>query len=590
VIGAQFTRFSVLIPGLILVFQACAAYGADMVRVELEKGATAVITDGRIIALEVAIPDGASAEKFLVKYLGDVSSWRAYRNLKSAGIPYSRLNPAAQRKVLEALFPDDYADEEGWWHTVTYRGRKGAETLFSIAEWLTGKGTNYKEILSIAENSAISEQLRQGDVILIPHALLLEVMTTPTPGRAGKARPVPKPNGADLDGSTPVDGAEDLTYGEDKEGKYAEYRLKRGETIYSNVIVRFTDMSENADIQDACEVVLKRSGLKNAAALKEGQRVRIPLDLLSNAYQPSGSVQRREYDEVREQAKKLNKGGKEGAKGLKGVVIILDAGHGGRDKGAMNVKAGLYEDELTYDIVARLKLALETKTQAKVHVTVKDPDQAFLPTGAKKFVPDDDEFLLTTPPYPNDDARISASLRWYLANDIYRKALKAGTKEDRALFLSVHCDSIFNSTLRGAMIYVPGAAYRKSEETADGEIYDRFAEARAQRTVKTTAKQRQRDEVLSYNFASTVISTLNATKKPAIKVHGPGDPIRNVIRQKGGKVYVPAVLRNCMVPTKVLLETANLTNASDCANLADPAWRQAFADALLKAITKHFGG
>lgn len=573
-----------------------------MVRVEMERGATAAIMDGRVIVLELSAPPGAAAEAFFQRFLADPASAKAYKNVQSVGIPYHKLSGTAKRDVLEALFPEDFVDEDGWWHTVSYRGPKGVETLFGIAEWLTGRGTNYKEILSLDQNAGLNERLQLGDRILVPRSLLLEPMQAITPGhakprgatqaKAGVTRPAPtrstRPGEAELEESEPADGTEDLKYGEDARGKYAEYRMKLGETLYSDVVVRFTDMSEHADIQSACEDVMKRSGIKDASAIKEGQRVQIPLDMLSDQYQPAGSEQRIAYEAVRQEAKQLK--GSDGAKGLKGVLIVLDPGHGGRDKGAMNPKLGLYEDEVTYDIVARLKKTLETKTQAKVFVTMKDPDLGYEPSSAKRFSPDEDELVLVTPPYRTEDARIAATLRWYLANDIYRKALKAGQKESRALFLSVHCDSLFNGKVRGSMVYVPGAAYRQAEETPEGDIYDRFAEARAQRTVKTTSQQRKRDEALSLNFAGAVINALNASKKPALKVHGPGDPIRNVIRQKGGRAYVPAVLRNCTIPTKVLVETANMTNATDAANMADPAWRQAFADALFKAITSHFGG
>lgn len=584
---------------LLLATLICAAgaWAADMVRVELERGAVAAIMDGRVIVLEVSPPAAGAAEAYLAKFLADPAAAKAYKSLKTAGIPYSKLSGATQRRVLEALFSKDFVDEDGWWHTVTYRGPKGVETLFGISEWLTGRGTNYKEILALDQNAGIEERLKLGDRILVPRAILSEAMKTVSPGR-GKpraTRPTSTTKGEAPEEEAPLleeislaDGLEDLKYGEDARGRYAEYRMKRGETLYSDVVVRYTDLSEHSDIQEACNEVMKRSGIKDASAIKEGQRIRVPLDMLADAYQPSGSAQRASYEAVREEAKKLKSS--DGSKGLKGVLIVLDPGHGGRDKGAMNPKLGLYEDELNYDIIVRLKKLLETKSQAKVHMTQKDPDQGYEPSTAKRFPPDEDEIVLVTPPYKTEDARIAATLRWYLANDIYRKALKSGQKESRALFLSVHCDALFNGKVRGSMVYVPGAAYRQAEETPDGEIYDRFAEARAQRTVKTTSQQRKRDEALSLNFAGSVINALNASKKPAIKVHGPGDPIRNVIRQKGNRTYVPAVLRNCMIPTKVLVETANLTNATDAANLSDPAWRQGFAEALYKAITSHFGG
>jgi N-acetylmuramoyl-L-alanine amidase len=61
-----------------------------------------------------------------------------------------------------------------------------------------------------------------------------------------------------------------------------------------------------------------------------------------------------------------------------------------------------------------------------------------------------------------------------------------------------------------------------------------------------------------------------------------------VIRQGKGTAYVPAVLRNNLIPTKVLVETANLNNATDRERLADPEWRQDYAQALTNALLAHF--
>ncbi len=79
-----------------------------------------------------------------------------------------------------------------------------------------------------------------------------------------------------------------------------------------------------------------------------------------------------------------------------------------------------------------------------------------------------------------------------------------------------------------------------------------------------------------------------ATNTPPLKVHDAGPPIRNVIRRSGGQTFVPAVLRNTLVPTKVLVEAANMTNPTDQQRLADPEWREWFAEAFVNAVKLHF--
>ena len=64
--------------------------------------------------------------------------------------------------------------------------------------------------------------------------------------------------------------------------------------------------------------------------------------------------------------------------------------------------------------------------------------------------------VLTTPPYPIEDARVGVNLRWYLANSVYRRAVQAGNDPQKVVFLSIHADSLHPS-LRGAMAYIPAA-------------------------------------------------------------------------------------------------------------------------------------
>ena len=196
--------------------------------------------------------------------------------------------------------------------------------------------------------------------------------------------------------------------------------------------------------------------------------------------------------------------------------------------------------------------------------------------------------LLTTPPHKNDAGnKVSANLRFYLANAIYRKERARGTPDSKMLFASIHCDKLFYK-LRGTMIYVPGRRYRHPKYTPKNpSIYKQYAESRNFLTMHISPSTFGRDEALSHNFASTLVASLRNHRVP-LKVHGTGDPIRNVIRQSGGRAYNAAVLNYTLIPTKVLVETANLGNATDRLRLADPQWRQWFAEAFVEAVKKHF--
>ena len=269
---------------------------------------------------------------------------------------------------------------------------------------------------------------------------------------------------------------------------------------------------------------------------------------------------------------------------LDGVVVILDAGHGGCDHGAYH--GTLYEDEITYDIVNRIRRELESTTRARVHTTVKDLSQKDQVTDVKAFKHDTDEVVLTNPPYNPLDTSVSANLRWYVANEIYRAELKKGIKAENMLFASIHCDALYYK-LRGSMVYIPGAAHRLSSKALDGPSYAAYTKG-GNRSASSTPEERRRDEALSHDFAETLLKSLSS-HKPSIAVHTTSDPIRNVIQRSRTERWLPAVLKHTLVPTKVLVETANLQNPDDRKCLADPAWRQAYAEAFVNAVERHFG-
>jgi N-acetylmuramoyl-L-alanine amidase len=556
---------------------------AQAVRVAIGEGAYATITHGRRVDLHCEVPDNdAAAKAFLQQYLADPDDWTIYSAAPTVVIALPRLKPEVRREVLLALFPYDAVDERGWHHRVTYYGPEGMESLWAVTEWLTGQGTLFERVME--ENGLETPGLALGQIILFPPDLLLPALRTPTPDRAAPDA---------LEGILAADEADaampdlealrrELTYGKDEDGPYAAYTLGPNEaSLYTPVVVRFTDYREHADIMRACEIVAERSGIADVTDMARGTTVRIPLEMLSGRFRPSGSAEREDFVETLREAERLRQD-RVASKDLEGVVVILDPGHGGRDHGASNAAYGLYEDELNYDIVVRIKALLESTTRARVYVTLRDKSQGFAATEATRFSHDRDEILLTDPPYENNEAKFSANLRWYLANSIYRQEVAAGTDPRKIIFTSIHCDALFNKRLRGAMVYIPGAARRRDREGGySNQAYQRYAEVREQPYATSTASERRRDEALSRNFAETLLEELG---KKRIQRHKEGDPIRNQIRQSGGVVYVPAVLRNTMVPTKVLVECANLTNETDCQRLREPWWRAWFAEAYVNAL------
>jgi N-acetylmuramoyl-L-alanine amidase len=585
-----------------------SAFSGVVTRTQVAPGVYASIKNARVICLECRPPVGEAAKPFFAKYLANPDDWRQYKGLTAVAVPFEKLNPDTQRAVLLAIFEEDVVTEEGWWHTVEFAGAQGMETVWTVCEWLTGQGTDYKRVVTDSRNHLSGGTLERGQRILIPTTLLRPAMRAPTPERVRpNEEEVLLPSSEDL-ASRRRGGAEttdenavpalepevdpeavgrELVYGSDAAGPHALYRLKQGEALFTAVVVRFTDFSDYESIMKACEVIRERSHIADVRHMQPGQRVVIPLDMLSDRYHPPASERRRQYEGSLEEAHRLKRE-RVTSLDLNGVVVVLDPGHGGRDHGASNYRLGLYEDELNYDVACRMKRLLEARTKAKVYMTVLDPSQDYEPVNQKRFAHDTDEVLLTSPQYPNADATTSANLRWYLANSVYRKELAGGTDPRKILFTSIHADALFNDGLRGTMVYIPGAQYRRDREEPAGKHYDRYKEAREQRAATSTPAERRRDEALSRNFAETLLTSL-VRHNPPINRHTASDPIRSQVRQSGGRTYVVAVLRNTQIPTKVLIETANMTNPADCKHLADPQWREWFAEACVDALKAHFG-
>jgi N-acetylmuramoyl-L-alanine amidase len=633
-----------------MVFVAATAWAAEstIVRAAIAPGAYASLKNGVTLFLEVR-PPAVGAEAFLKEYLSESADWRQYTGLRAVPVEFGLLNAPTQRRVLLAVFAGDAIDDAGWLHIVQSPGGESLETIQALCQWLTGAPDGYRRLALPP-----IEELTAGYCIRIPRELLLAHLQEPTPERVVHVKaepPVPptppppappveapapepaEPHALPLEAPAPaetpvpadlsvvieaeesvqadpttaldcegaeatsedVNGddlfdwtqyAEDLEYGQDSEGPYAIYRLKEGEAMYTSVIVRYTDLETHEVISKACERVQARSGITDPHDLKVGTVIKVPLDMLAPQYMPEGTPEREHYEDVLRVAADLHETHVK-SRDLQGVVVILDAGHGGRDYGAAVPELGLYEDELNYDIMCRAKRILEQQTLAKVYVTSRDNSQGYEPTTATRFDHDTDEFLLTDPPYANTDAKVSANLRWYLANSYFRRERAAGVDDRKIVFSSFHCDKLYNGRMRGAMIYIPGARLRNAEEGRSGGEYTRCAEVREAQYVHTTSSDHRRDEALSRNFAVVLLDQLG---KHQIRRHKDSDPIRAQIRQDGGVEYVPAVLRGAAVPTKVLIEAANLSNSTDCSRLADPEWRQMFAEAYVAALKAFFNG
>jgi N-acetylmuramoyl-L-alanine amidase len=213
-------------------------------------------------------------------------------------------------------------------------------------------------------------------------------------------------------------------------------------------------------------------------------------------------------------------------------------------------------------------------------VTTRDGDAR--PVEADVLPYDRGHAVLTTPPYPIGDATIGVHLRWYLANSLYRQHQQTGDA-DRVVFLSVHADSLHPS-LRGATVYIPSASSMAGTFGKNGSAFSTRREWRERPTVSFSLRERQKSEGRSRDLAEKVVAQF---RRRDLAVH-PFQPVRDRIF-RGGRAWVPAVLRYNAVPGKILLEICNLANDEDRALLQTTAFRDRLAAAVVDGIRAYFG-
>lgn len=526
------------------------------------------------VEVEGRLPTGDLARIKLVFRRGITVSGRLPKGFLAKGpgesLPFESLSPDGRRWVLAQLFPKDRWTETELRHRVHY---PELESVWLMAALFTGHGQNYGRIMR--ENPDLPEKLVEGDLWRIPRSLLWE-------GFGGETR------GADR--SQPEDELDDearvaayrgmLSFERDGQGAYAAYHLRKGEALYSSVVIRYTDRVEPKDVVELANLLAKRSGIADVRAIPPGTLVKIPVEYLSDPFQPEGTAGLAEEREIREEVRRTVR--VEAGPKLTGVRIVLDAGHGGVDPGAR--ANGLWESDFVYDVAMRVRRLLEEETEAEVSSTIRYPGLGFKtreriksPTGAAE--------ILTTPPFANDGetpTAVSVHLRWVLANDLFTAFAKKKGDPRKTLFISFHADSLHPSA-RGSMVYVPGATLVPHRFTLPGSRMVRVAEVKRSASVAFATKEKLQGEARSRQFAELL---LKALQKQRIPVHS-NRPIRNVIH-RDGKKWIPAVVRYNLAATKVLVEVANLTNDHDVENLADAEFRERYAVAVVNAIRSYY--
>jgi len=613
-LGSAFRHGTAALLLVLSIASPAAAPGGTSV--PTKEGRRAVV-EGDLF-LRVPVPKKGGLAAVAKKYTGDAAHEkellrfnrvRKGHRLAEARVPAELLTPAYGRELQQALFPEDARTKEGWEH----RFSRGSWS--DLARWFTGDAGNAPNLK--AANRKL-RTLKKGDRVFVPYGLLREpfrrfavpgepeptprpIVTTPPvagpapggtppttapppgPGTAPPIGPpvVPAGPAPPLAAAPATDPRSLLTYGKDEKGAYALYRLQPHEALYSAVVVRFTGNVSAPDVNALALEIAQRSGIADVTGIPIGFPVKIPVDELLPQFLPADDIRFVAWQANESRVSEVPKPTHTAS--LDGVVVILDAGHGGLDRGA--VKNGVWEDSYVYDIVCRIHQGLESRTKARVLLTLMEPSLGLKPQEVKILTPNTGAVILTHPWFHQEstaETKVEVNLRWYLANQYYERLVREGTDAGRVVFTSIHADSLHPS-LRGTMFYVPGTAYRSSKWSQSGDAYKPFTEYKAKPIYTQTDEEQVRTEGLSRQFSRCLEK---AFKDRALALH-PFQPTRDHV-VRGRRAWVPAVLRNTVVPCSLLVEVCNIANKEDAEMLKDPAYRQAVAEAYIDALIAYY--
>ena len=212
-------------------------------------------------------------------------------------------------------------------------------------------------------------------------------------------------------------------------------------------------------------------------------------------------------------------------------IIVLDAGHGGRDPGATSVSGTFQEKQLTLALAAELRDALVKRGRVRVALTREG------------------------------DAYLSLEERAALA-----RRLGAG------LFVSIHADSAPNPLARGASVY------SLSDVASDAEVA-RFAAAQNGGSEIAGADNGSVPALLAdLAVRSEMLASADFASRLVGKSAG-----RFELRPQPHRFAAFHVLRRAGTPA-VLFEAGYISNAEDELLLASPSHRSAVVQALAQAI------
>lgn len=212
-------------------------------------------------------------------------------------------------------------------------------------------------------------------------------------------------------------------------------------------------------------------------------------------------------------------------------IVVIDAGHGGSDPGAVSVSGGVREKDLTLVVARELRDLLVERGRVRVAMT-RDSDL---------YVPLDDRAAVAR--------RLNA-----------------------ALFVSLHMDSAANPLARGASIYSLSDVASDAESARLAALQNRGAAQRG------GGADPVRSILADLAMRSQMTASADLASRLVAKASG-----RFELRPQPHRFAAFHVLRRTDAPS-VLFEAGYLSNAGDELLLRNPGHRHAITLALADAI------
>ena len=221
------------------------------------------------------------------------------------------------------------------------------------------------------------------------------------------------------------------------------------------------------------------------------------------------------------------------------VTIAIDAGHGGEDPGAIG-HAGSYEKNVTLSIAQRLKARIDGEQNMRTLLT-RDGDY---------FIP------------------------------LHHRVQKA-RRVQADLFVSIHADAFIKPTARGSSVFV------LSETGASSSAARWMAQRENAADLIGGVNIGVKDRYLARTLLDlSQTATNNDSLKLGKAVLGELGSI-NTLHKGQVELAGFAVLKAPDIPS-ILVETAFISNIEEEKRLADEAYQEQMADAILRGIKRYF--